>query len=158
MTMPLLVSQVVNVTKRRAGQFAVIADVNDEEMHDAMGWATRTLGNETADILAVTDADLSVLETGEYDAMLGLTELRTLETILQNYLQVDRSVRDTDEAFDQLRKMLEKRIPELRKNLQAQYGHILAYPLTAAGADRLWDELERDSLPKARIRNAGAFQ
>ena len=155
--MALTVSEVIRIIELRAGQFADISNVSNQEMYDAMGWATRTLGNDTVSVLTVTDTDLSVITAGEYDAMLGLTELRTLETILQNYLQVDRSVMDTNESFDQLRKMLEKRIPELRKNLQAQYGHILAYPLTSAGADRLWDQLERDSLPKAQIRNTGAF-
>ena len=155
--MALTVAAVTTVINKRVGQFATIVNVADDEIQDAIGWAIRTLGESTADVLAVTDTDLSTIIPSEYDALLGLSELRTLETILQNYMQIDRSVQSTSESFDQLRRMLEKRIPEMRENIQAQYGHLLAFPLTADGAKRLFDTLERDSLPKMKIRNAGAF-
>lgn len=153
----LTVAEVTQVVTNRVSEFARIVDMSDDEMNDAIGWAIRTLGNETASIITVSDADLLDVTAIEVDAVLGLSELRLLETILQNYIQVTRNIQDVTENFDELRTALQERVKSLRDNLQAQYGHLLAYPLTTAGADRLFSELERDTKPVVNFRNVGAF-
>lgn len=153
----LTIAAVTQVVDARIAEFSRIVDMTQSEMSDAIGWSLRTLGYETESIVTTSDSDLVSVTATEVDALLGLAELRMLETILQNYIQVTRSIQDVTESFDELRKALQSRVKALRDNLQAQYGHLLAVPLTETGAERLFNEFERDTQPVVRIRSVRAF-
>jgi hypothetical protein len=106
-----------------AGMATTVAGSN-ADLNDPIGYAIRKSSGTVASFVSVADADLTTVAADEYDQLLDLAELRTLETILGNLDEVDIRVGPRDEKFSQLRTDTEKRLERLQQRIEQEYGVI----------------------------------
>lgn len=113
---------------------------NNDALADPLAWGLRQLGYQPAALDTVVDADLIAVAAAHVDALLDLAELRTLESILTNYTQVDSKVGQVSESAGQLLDQLRNIAPAKRAAVQAAHGRYLIAPLTeeTSRSVRLW--------------------
>ena len=126
--MALIRSDADMLLRTRLGPYLDLAALGTDSFVDALGYAIRALGYPVASMVAVTDTDLA--QTAEVDAVLDLSELRLMETILTNYDSVSIRAGSVDEKLGEIADRLMKLIPVKRANIAAQYGHLLVNPIT----------------------------
>lgn len=104
------------------------------DLNDPIGYAVRRLGLTVADVTAIADADLSAVDTDDYDIVLDVAELRTLETILRNLTRVDTTAGPLSQSFGQLRKDVQTAIEAKRTQVNDDYGdELFSGPQMEAG-------------------------
>lgn len=128
--------EVEQVLTRRLGSFLAEADMDALQdgvnpwLTDPLRWALTALGYIVASITAVTDSDLSGVETAHTEALLDLTELRTLEAVQANLTAVDVTAGPLSERRSQLADRIGEMITERRKVYGSRYAGLLATPLS----------------------------
>ena len=123
--MAIVLADVEAVVVKRVGAFMTKAKMPttgtpNPALADPILWALRALGYSPASIASVTDADLATVATAHVDALLDLTEMRTLESIQTNITAVNTTAGPVSEAWGQLRSDLEKIVPRKRANVAAR--------------------------------------
>lgn len=125
--MSLTRANVETILVRRCGSLLTAAgldgttlDGTNVDLNDPIGYALREMGYTVDDITAVADADVS--SAANYDKLLDLSELRTLENIQGNLDEVDITLGPRKEALGQLPTRLEKRIERLEAKVRKVYG------------------------------------
>lgn len=108
---------------------AATGDPTKPSVAACIGWAVRMLGYTTASILAPEDAEVQAVPVAKVDALLDLTELRTLESILTNLNGVDLTTGPVSERLSQLPARLADLITKKRQTVALQWGHYLEDPL-----------------------------
>lgn len=98
------------------------ADGTNSALNDPIGYALRQAGYGVANIAAVIDSDLAVVNTSDIDKLLDLAEYRLLETIQGNLDDVDSAVGQVRESYGQIGERLEKRLARLQKKIAEAYG------------------------------------
>lgn len=101
---------------------------------DPIRWALYMLGVSTASYTAVTDADLGNVAGTAVDALLDLSELRALESVLTNYTNVTTKVGQVEESRSDLGARIRTAIEDKRKRVAAIYDGLLAHPLDGAAS------------------------
>lgn len=96
----------------------------------AIGWAVRMLGYPTASLTLVSDGEVGAVASERLDALLDLTELRTLESIQGNLTAVNVTAGPLQEELGQLAERLGEFVTERRKLVGARYSAWLAAPLS----------------------------
>lgn len=127
--MSLTRANVETILVRRCGSLLTAAgldgttlDGTNVDLNDPIGYALREMGYTVDDITAVADDDVSSVSTANYDKLLDLSELRTLENIQGNLDEVDITLGPRKEALGQLPDRLEKRIERLEAKVRKVYG------------------------------------
>lgn len=133
-------SDVDAIITKRLGALLVEADMTTEvglnqHLIDPLGWALRALGYGQTSYTDVTDADLSLVAVGHVDALLDLTELRTLESVGGNLTAVDVTIGAISERKSTLGDRVTKLVTDKRKTVQARWGEYLTQPLEGPGVN-----------------------
>lgn len=105
-----------------AGLDGTTVDGTNASLNDPIGAALRKAGYTVSNIASVANADLAAVVVGDYDKVLDLAELRTLESILGNLDDVDIKLGPRSESLSQLAAMLEKRIDRLQDKVEEEHG------------------------------------
>jgi hypothetical protein len=108
---------------------AITGDPNKPNVEQCIGWAVRMLGYPTTSITVVEDSEVGAVTTAKLDALLDLAELRTLESIVTNFTQVNLSTGPVTEALGDLAKRATELAKQKRANAALQWGAYLATPL-----------------------------
>ncbi len=99
---------------------------------DPLRWALSMLGIESASIVAVTDTDLANVGRNQVDALLDLAELRALESVLTNLVDVKVTAGPLSVNSSELPDRLATIITAKRDAVRAMYGRLLVAPLDGA--------------------------
>lgn len=97
-------------------------DGENDDLNDGIGFAVRQLGGTVANITHVGDSDLIGIAVGDYDALLDLAELRTLETIVNQFDKVDIRVGPLSTDYSDWADRAQKRLDAKRAQVLGQYG------------------------------------
>jgi len=103
-------------------------------LSDAIGWALRLLGYETASVTDVTDADLAGVTKQHMDALIDLSELRTLETINQNFTRVTAWAGPVKEDWSSMGERLRRMVADKRQYVSTVHAKYLPAPLDGTGS------------------------
>lgn len=95
---------------------------SNADLNDPVGWAIRQLSGTVTTVTSVADADVATVASADTDALFDLTELRALESALENLDVVDIQLGPEKESLDQLGKRLETIITRKRKLIERNYG------------------------------------
>ena len=104
-----------------AGMAVTVAGSN-ASLNDPIGYALRQAGYTVANIAAVSDTDLTSLDTDDLDYILDVAEFRALENISGNIDDVDIQNGPESEKFSQIGANLEKRMARLQEKINSSYG------------------------------------
>jgi hypothetical protein len=96
---------------------------SNTDLNDPIGTALRTIGVSVSDISLVTNSDLSGITGEQIDALLDLSELRTLQNIAGNLTVVDQSIGPRDMSLSQLSNQVEKAIQRLTERIAKVHGY-----------------------------------
>lgn len=99
---------------------------SNSDLDDPLVWAARRLGISPVSPVTVTDADLSGLDSADYDDFLDLVEFRTLENIQGNLALVDTTAGPRTEKLSQLTEKVEVMI-EARRERAMQIANLPEY-------------------------------
>jgi hypothetical protein len=98
---------------------ATAAGGANEDLSDAIGFAVRRLGGSTAGIGAASASEVDGISASDYDALIDLSELRLLETIL---------MRLNDSSYDGPRAaQMEQRAQRVSEIIDRKKASILRY-------------------------------
>ena len=97
---------------------------------DPLRWSLTALGYTVASVTAVTDSDLSGVETAHTEALLDLTELRTLEAVQTNLTSVDVTAGPLGERSSQLPDRIGEMSAARRTVSGTRYASLLVAPLS----------------------------
>lgn len=128
--------EVEQVLARRLGNFLAEAGMDALQdgvnpwLTDPLRWSLTALGYTVASVTAVTDSDLSGVETAHTEALLDLTELRTLEAVQTNLTAVDVTAGPLSERRSQLADRIGEMVTERRKVYGSRYASLLVAPLS----------------------------
>lgn len=100
---------------------------------DPLRWALYMLGYTTTSVIAVTDDDLANVPGALDDAVLDLCELRTLESVRTNYVDVTTRVGQVSEDKSDYATALATLIDDKRRQVAGVYDAVLVHPLSADG-------------------------
>lgn len=100
---------------------------------DPLRWALGMLGIQTDSIVVVSDLDLFKVMREQVDALLDLTELRLLETVLTNLVDVKVTAGPLSVNSSELPDRLTAIIADKRSSVGAMHRRFLAAPLDDAG-------------------------
>lgn len=130
---------VEQVMDRRVGAAMELAGMSTGDgninpwLTDPLRWALYMLGYTSTSIVAVTDSDLADVPAGAVDALLDLCELRTLEAVRTNYIDVTTRVGQVSEDKSDYATALTAMIEDKRKQVAGVHDALLVHPLTATG-------------------------
>lgn len=129
------------LTQRMAGiltEADMLADDTPSPwLTDALRWALFMLGIDTASVAAVTDDDLATVQRSQVDALLDLTELRALEAVQTNYVNVTTWVGAVKEDPAKFMENLAAMIQTRRQQIAARYAALLVRPLDPSVSTRV---------------------
>jgi hypothetical protein len=92
------------------------------DLNDPIGWALRQMGVVLTTALTVADVDVELVASADYDQLLDLAELRTLETLLTHPDLVTVRVDDLQKNWSDLGKRIETAITRKRAQMARDYG------------------------------------
>jgi len=127
------------LVKRLGGLLAQVELLGEEgvetqdSLSDAIGWALRLLGYPTASVTDVTDTDLAGVTTTHIDPLIDLAELRTMETINQNFARVTSWAGPVKEDWSSMGDRLRRMIEDKRKAVSVMHAKYLPGPLDGSG-------------------------
>ena len=104
-----------------AGLAVTFAGANCD-LNAPLGWAIRQAGGSVTTPSLVTSTDVQTVAAADYDMLLDLAELRTLQSILANFSAVDKKAGPVELKSSQLGERIERRIAQLRAWLATAYG------------------------------------
>jgi len=102
--------------------FAVTYAGANADLNASIGWAIRQAGGTVSAPSLVTSDDVGTVAASDYDMLLDLAELRTLESVLANFSAVDKKAGPVELKSSQLAERIERRISQLRSWLASAYG------------------------------------
>lgn len=130
---------VEQVMDRRVGAAMDLAGMSTGDgninpwLTDPLRWALYMLGYQSTSVTAVTDADLASVPATLHDAVLDLCELRALEAVRTNYVDVTTRVGQVSEDRSDYATALAALIDDKRRQVAGVYDAILVHPLSADG-------------------------
>lgn len=135
------VADVTAVVQERCGAFLAQAnvltgDAGAPSVNQALAWALRALAYPVDSLRMATDTEVQAVPATLLDAMLDLTELRTLESIQTNLTAVTVKAGPVQEDYNDLASRLGKIVNEKRENAAVRHGQWLAVPLTGNAPKR----------------------
>lgn len=95
-----------------------IAGVN-ADLNDPLAWATRMVGQATASHETVTDAELALVATADYDDLMSLAEWRTLKNIQGALNAVDITTGPRSEKLSQYAGKVQQMLDNLEPTIEA---------------------------------------
>jgi hypothetical protein len=101
------------------------------DLNASIGWAIRQAGGTVSAPSLVTSTDAQTVADADYDLLLDLAELRTLESVLANFSGVDKKAGPVELKSSQLGERIERRIAQLRAWLSSEYGIGVTTSLTS---------------------------
>lgn len=93
----------------------------NDDLADPIAWAHRMLGGTTADVTAITNAELATMVVADYNDFFRLCEYRTLANIHGNLDDVDITTGPRSEKFSQLATQVQNRMEQLLPLVTAIY-------------------------------------
>ena len=127
--------EIEQVLDRRLGSFLTEAGMTVQDgvnpwLTDPLRWALTALGYSVASIVAVDNDDCAAVADAHIDALLDLTELRTLEAVQTNLTSVDVTAGPLGERRSQLADRIGEMVTERRKVYGNRYASLLVAPLS----------------------------
>ena len=127
--------EIEQVLDRRLGSFLAEAGMTVQDgvnpwLTDPLRWALTALGYSVASIVAVDNDDCAAVADAHIDALLDLTELRTLEAVQTNLTAVDVTAGPLSERRSQLADRIGEMVTERRKVYGSRYASLLVAPLS----------------------------
>lgn len=104
-----------------AGLAVTYAGAN-ADLNAPIGWAIRQAGGAVGAPSLVTSDDVATVTDTDYDKLLDLAELRTLQNVLSNLRSVDKKAGPAEIKSSQLAERVERRIAQLNTWLLSEYG------------------------------------
>jgi hypothetical protein len=153
--MSLTRSQLETVLVRRLGTWLSYVSLtttvtgNNLDLADPIAQALLSAGYTVANITTPANTDLSAVTATDYPKLLDLAELRTLETILQAFVDFDTKGLNYEDRDDQLGQRIEKAIARKRALIQQKYG--LESVVPQAGTIDLNFQQQNDTTPSYYI-------
>lgn len=95
-------------------------DGSNLSLNAPIGWAIRQAGGSVAAPSLVTDTDVATVT--DYDLLLDLAELRTLQSVLGGFTAVDLKAGPVEIKGSQTASLIERRIAQLQSWLGQAYG------------------------------------
>lgn len=95
---------------------------SNTSLNDPIGVALAQIGISVADRTNVTSADIAAVDSGDYDKLFDLAELRLLKNIQGNMDAVDIRVGQDAESLSQFGEQLDKVIDRAAKHVISTYG------------------------------------
>ena len=114
-----------------AGMVVTVAGSN-ANLNDPIGYAVRMSGGTVASYVAVADADILTVDSTDYDKLLDIAELRTLDSVATNLDDVDLTVGPRSEKLNQLALNLQAIMERKATRVEKSYG--IGAPLIGTGA------------------------
>ncbi len=120
--------QVETVLVRRLEAWLVAADMAitfagaNNDLNDGISNALLQLEIVPANISSIADGDLTSVATTDYNKFLDLAELRTLESVLENYAKVDVEAGAVKAQLDDFGQRIERTIQRKREQIARRYG------------------------------------
>jgi hypothetical protein len=120
--------QIETVLVRRLENWLTAADMavtivgTNADLNDPITNALLQLEIVPANISSVADSDLTSVATTDYNKLLDLAELRTLESILENYSKVDVEAGAVKAQLDDFGQRIERTIQRKREQIARRYG------------------------------------
>jgi hypothetical protein len=105
-----------------AGMDGTTVSGSNADLNDPIGYAIRKCGGTVAALASVADSDLAGIDSADYDQLIDIAELRTLESIEGNLDDVDISVGSRRESLNQLAAQVAKKIDRKREQVERAYG------------------------------------
>lgn len=102
--------------------FAVTVAGANADLNSPIAWAIRQAGGTVATPALVANADVATVAAANFDLLLDLAELRTLENVLANFALVDAKAGPVEAKSSQFADRIERRIAQLRSWLATAYG------------------------------------
>jgi hypothetical protein len=104
-----------------AASMAVTYAGANADLNSPIAWAIRQAGGSVTAPALVTSTDVQTVADADYDKLLDLAELRTLQSILGSYALVDAKAGPVEAKSSQLAERIERRIAELKAWLKSEY-------------------------------------
>jgi hypothetical protein len=120
--------QIETVLVRRLENWLTAADMavtivgTNADLNDPITNALLQLEIVPANISSVADSDLTSVATTDYNKLLDLAELRTLESVLENYSKVDVEAGAVKAQLDDFGQRIERTIQRKREQIARRYG------------------------------------
>lgn len=100
-------------------KMAVTIVGTNADCSDPLAWATRQVGGSTAAHNTVTDAELALVASTEYDNLMTLAEYRLVKNILGACNAVDWVTGDRAEKFSQFHSQVKQMLTNLEAEVAA---------------------------------------
>lgn len=123
------------VLVNRLGPLMTVAEMattivgTNSDCDDPLAYATRAVGNVTADFNTVTDAELALVATADLDDLLTVAEWRLLKNLLGAFNEVDIKAGPRDEKMSQFSDKVQKMLDDMEPTIEAL--GLLTAPMTA---------------------------
>ena len=114
-----------------AGMVVTIAGSN-ANLNDPIGYAIRMCDGTVTSFVSVADADVATVLAADYDKLLDIAELRTLDSVATNLDDVDITAGQRSEKFNQLALNLQAIMERKAAKIEKLYG--IGSPLIGTGA------------------------
>lgn len=126
--MDLTRANVESILIKRTGQLlaaigldGTTADGTNTDLNDPIGYAVRGCGGTVSNFVLVADADITTVAESDYDKLLDIAELRTMQNVLGNWDLVDTKIGERDEKWSQSANALEKAVARKQKYVEDMY-------------------------------------
>lgn len=105
-----------------AGMDGTTINGTNLSLNDPIGYAIRKCGGTVALFTGVAMSDVETVSEANYDKLIDVAELRTLENIEGNLDDVDIGVGSRRESLNQLATQVAKKIDRKREQVERAYG------------------------------------
>ena len=110
-------------------EMAVTIVGTNADLNDPLAWATRNVGGSTAAHNTVTDAELAIIATADFDDLMVLAEWRTLLNIQGALNAVDVTTGPRSEKLSQFATKVQQLLDNLKPYIKSL--GVLSTPMTA---------------------------
>ena len=126
----LTLAQVQAAINGRCSMFMTRLDWTTDDLTPHVAWAVRALGHDTADFVLTTDAEIAEMPDSYMEALVDVSEMRSLEVMEQNFEEVSIRVGSIDQKIVELGQRLHTVVERKRSDVIAQHGGKLVIRLS----------------------------
>ena len=126
-----IIVQRVGAYMTAAGMVVTIAGSN-ANLNDPIGYAVRMCDGTVVNYTSVSDTDVATVSSADYDKLLDIAELRTLDSVVSNLDDVDIMVGPRSERLSQLALNANAILDRKAVRIEKLYG--IGSPLVGTGA------------------------
>ncbi len=98
------------------------------DLNDPIGVGIRQCSGTVDNFVLVDDEDVGTVNSSDYDKMIDIAEYRLLSSMISNFDKYGLKVGPRSGYQSQVREGIEKRINDLREELEKAYGYMAPSP------------------------------